>query len=45
MNKNSKEYLNNTTDKRMVIDFIAGMTDDLFIKEIEKTCKKQENVV
>ena len=32
----SKNYLNNTSDKRKVIDFIAGMTDDMFINEIEK---------
>ena len=25
----SEEYLNNTTDERKVIDYIAGMTDDL----------------
>ena len=31
----SKEYLDKTKDERKVIDFIAGMTDDLFIKEIE----------
>lgn len=30
------DYLNNTNPKRMVIDFIAGMTDDFFLKEIEK---------
>ncbi len=30
----SSEYLNNTCSKRKVIDFIAGMTDDLFLKEI-----------
>ena len=29
-------YLENTSLKRMVIDFIAGMTDDLFLHEIEK---------
>ena len=28
------EYLNGTNNKRLVIDFIAGMTDELFIKEI-----------
>ena len=28
------EYLNGTNNKRLVIDFIAGMTDDLFVKEI-----------
>ena len=32
----SKYYLKNTSDKRKVIDFIAGMTDDLFFSEIEK---------
>lgn len=32
----SKSYLSNTSDKRKVIDFIAGMTDDMFINEIEK---------
>ncbi|MGN1269020.1 MAG: deoxyguanosinetriphosphate triphosphohydrolase family protein [Candidatus Aphodocola sp.] len=31
-----KTYLENTHPKRMVIDFIAGMTDDLFLHEIEK---------
>lgn len=31
----SQEYLESTEDERKVIDFIAGMTDDLFIKEIE----------
>lgn len=34
LNDQCKEYLVNTTDKRKVIDFIAGMTDDLFVKEI-----------
>ena len=32
----SQEYLDNTKDERKVIDFIAGMTDDLFFSEIEK---------
>ena len=32
----SKSYLSSTSDKRKVIDFIAGMTDDMFINEIEK---------
>ncbi len=31
-----EKYLHNTSDKRMVIDFIAGMTDELFYKEIEQ---------
>lgn len=32
----TKEYLNNTTTYRKAIDYIAGMTDDYFIKECEK---------
>ena len=35
LNNQNKKYLNNTNNKRMVIDFIAGMTDELFIKEIQ----------
>ena len=35
----SKDYLDNTTDERKVIDFIAGMTDDYFIKCYEKIKK------
>ena len=27
-------YLENTSSKRMVIDFIAGMTDEMFLREI-----------
>ena len=34
LDNQSEEYLKNTNDKRKVIDFIAGMTDDYFIKEI-----------
>lgn len=34
LNNQSKQYLELTSKKRMVIDFIAGMTDDLFIKEL-----------
>ena len=30
-----KKYLENTDPKRMVIDFIAGMTDEMFLREIE----------
>ena len=32
----SSRYLKETSDKRQVIDFIAGMTDDLFIREIKR---------
>lgn len=33
-------YLKNTSDKRKVIDFIAGMTDYMFDKEVSKLTKK-----
>lgn len=36
LNDQAEEYLESTSAKRMVIDFIAGMTDDLFLKEIKK---------
>lgn len=36
LNYQNIHYLNNTPSKRKVIDFIAGMTDDLFKIEIEK---------
>ncbi len=32
----NEKYLNSTNNKRKVIDFIAGMTDDYFIKSYEK---------
>ena len=28
-----QEYLDNTSDERKVIDYIAGMTDDYILKE------------
>lgn len=37
LDNQDESYLSNTNPKRMVIDFIAGMTDDMFLKEIE-TC-------
>ena len=36
LNSQSEDYLKETNPKRMVIDFIAGMTDDLFLQEIKK---------
>ena len=36
LNDKSTYYMNNTDNKRKVIDFIAGMTDDLFLKEIAR---------
>ncbi len=36
LDQQSDDYLKHTGDKRKVIDFIAGMTDELFYKEIER---------
>ena len=36
LNDMSTDYLENTSNKRKVIDFIAGMTDEMFIREISK---------
>lgn len=36
LNTQSKEYLENTNNKRKVLDFIAGMTDELLLSEIVK---------
>ena len=36
LDSQSNMYLSNTNDKRKVIDFIAGMTDELFFKEISQ---------
>ena len=33
LNNMSEKYLKNTTKERIVIDYIAGMTDDYFIRE------------
>ena len=38
----SDEYLNNTNHKRMVIDFIAGMTDKMFDREVKILAKNKE---
>ena len=35
LNEQSEEYIQNTSLKRIVIDFIAGMTDDLFMSELD----------
>ena len=33
VNLNNQKYIEDTTDARKVIDFIAGMTDDFMVKE------------
>ncbi len=44
LNNQNLNYIKNTADERKVIDFISGMTDDFFIKQIkqyETTVDKQ----
>lgn len=36
LDSQDEKYLKNTCDKRMVIDFLAGMTDEMFLREIEQ---------
>ena len=36
LNDMSDEYLKNTSDTRKVIDYIAGMTDEFFMKQYDK---------
>lgn len=36
LDNQSEEYMKNTNDKRKVIDFIAGMTDEMFLREISQ---------
>lgn len=36
LNDMSEEYLKNTSDARKVIDYIAGMTDEFFMKQYNK---------
>ena len=39
LNFQCPRYVDSTSEKRMVIDFIAGMTDDLFIREVRRITK------
>lgn len=41
LNYQSKEYLGSTDSKRQVIDFISGMTDELFLSQVLENTKKQ----
>ncbi len=36
LNHQSKDYLETTNPKRQVLDFICGMTDDMFTRQVEK---------
>ena len=39
LNNQNEKYLKETKNKRKVIDFLAGMTDDLFISELKNLQK------
>lgn len=43
LNSQSEDYNKNTSDKRKVIDFMAGMTDDLFKSELKRLEHLQNN--
>ena len=43
LNNMNEEYKNNTSNERIVIDYIAGMTDDYFTKEYAKIIDKNNN--
>ena len=43
LNKMTEDYKNNTSNERIVIDYIAGMTDDYFTKEYIKIIDKKNN--
>ena len=36
LNEMNEEYKNNTSNERIVIDYISGMTDDFFVNEYNK---------
>lgn len=40
LNRQDSKYLENTKMERQVIDFIAGMTDDLFLGEVKRVLKE-----
>ena len=44
LNSKTSNYLDNTSTKRQVIDFISGMTDELFINESEKILEKKRKM-
>ena len=39
LNNMSDKYINNNSIPRIIIDYIAGMTDDFFINQYDKYCK------
>lgn len=45
LNSMSEEYKKNNSNERIVIDYIAGMTDDYFIEEYNTICKSSKYLV
>ncbi|MDO4963184.1 MAG: HD domain-containing protein [bacterium] len=41
LNDMSKDYIENTTNSRKVIDFISGMTDNYFLSQYKSICKEK----
>ena len=41
LNDMSDDYKNNNTNARIVIDYLAGMTDNFFIKKYEQNIEKK----
>lgn len=44
LNNMCEDYLKNTTDERKVIDYIAGMTDDYFVREYNRLIDNKWNI-
>ena len=42
LNYADSKYIESTTPKRIVIDFIAGMTDEYFLHRVKKLLNKEE---
>ena len=40
LNEQKSNYIHNNSMKRIVIDYIAGMTDDFFINEVKSYQKR-----
>ena len=40
----NKDYINNNDKRKIVIDFIAGMTDDFFLKEVKSVIEEENDI-
>ena len=45
LNNMCDDYINNTSDERKVIDYIAGMTDDYFVREYNRLIDKKWEIL